>query len=69
MGENDLRDHLSELFSDGLPESEVETEAEEETERLLLEDAVIFGLLGDEFVPAPVAAEQIVAERPSAGST
>lgn len=63
MGENDLRDHLSELFSDGLPESELEAEAKE-TEQLLLEDAVLFGLLGDESVPAPVAAEQIVAEIP-----
>ena len=62
MGENDLRDYLSELFSDGLPESESEIEVEEELELSLLEEAVIFGLLGDESVPAPVAAEQVVAE-------
>ncbi|MBU0702957.1 MAG: GAF domain-containing protein [Chloroflexi bacterium] len=62
MGENDLRDYLSELFSDGLPESEIEVE--EELELSLLEEAVIFGLLGDESVPASVAVEQVVAEAP-----
>ena len=66
MGENDLRDYLSELFSDVLPEpeSEIEVEGEGELEPSLLEEAVIFGLLGDESVSAPVAAEQIVAETP-----
>jgi len=59
MDGNDLRKQLSGLFSDVVPEPEVE-----ETDRSLLDESVIFGLLGDEFVTAPAAAEQVVAEPP-----
>lgn len=64
MGENDLKDHLSELFSEVVPEPGLEAEPEkaEETEQFLLEDMVLFGLLGDESVPAPIAAERMVAD-------
>ncbi len=65
MTEQNLQDHLGQLFSDipSHPE-EAETQAEPQVERLSPEDAIIFGLLGDEPVPIPAAAEHVMAEAP-----
>ncbi len=61
MSDNDLRDHLSGLFSDIVPEPDLETEAEAEEEEFLpLEERVVFGLLEDDVAFA--APERTAAE-------
>lgn len=65
MSEQNLEDYLGQLFSDITPhpEEEAETQAKpDEVEQPSLEDAVIFGLMGDESVPVPAAAEHVMAE-------